>query len=174
MDSHAAFVAAVCSLVLPGWGQLRNGERAKGFVVLCMTGSVLLGMGLATFGPAAMRSPLTVAFLAVTYLFVLGPAAIDAYQVAAGRPRPLLSGQSRWYVLFMLATIGPAAIPLLWHSPRFSRGAKLLLTVSVALVAAGLILLTVLLGPLLSRWMDQAGANDPLLRELLDVYRPGP
>lgn len=36
-----------------------------------------------------------------------------------------------WFVLFMLSpfALGPFALPLLWKSPRFSRNAKIVLTV---------------------------------------------
>lgn len=47
---------------------------------------------------------------------------------------------SVWFVLAMLfLVLGPLALPLLWGSPRFSRDAKIGLTIAVALYTLWLI-----------------------------------
>lgn len=148
-------IALSLSLVIPGLGQLYNGERAKSLVVLCMDAGIGIGIALATIGPAAWRSRLSAIALGVVYLFVWIPAIIDAYQHAAGLAKPLLSGEQAWYVVFMLLTVGPGAIPLLWHSPRFSRTAKTMWTVFVILVFLGGILFITVVGPAVERWLQQ-------------------
>ena len=45
-----------------------------------------------------------------------------------------MEGQSRWFysvwsvLLALFVVLGPLGLPLLWRSPRFSRGTKVLLT----------------------------------------------
>ena len=106
---------------------------------------------MAAWGPQAFRSVLTLAVLAVIYPFVCIPAVIDAWQAARGGGTPLLSRHQRWYVILMLLTIGPMALPLLWQSPRFSRTAKLLWTAAVILIALLGILSVTLIGPAMER-----------------------
>ena len=170
--THSPFLAALLSLLVPGTGQLYNGERAKGVAVLCIDAGIAIGIALATIGPPACRSTLTVIALAGVYLFIWVPAVIDAYQQAAGIGKPLLSGETRWYVLFMLASVGPGAIPLLWQSPRFSRRAKIALTIIVILVAISLILLTVVVGPMLEKILKNTGAEQSALQQLFDTSLP--
>lgn len=144
-------IAPLLSAILPGLGQLYNGERAKGLVILCIDFGIAGGMALSTIGPVALRSWLTVVMLGVAYVFIWIPSIIDAYQYAAGVRKPLLSGERAWYVIFMLLTVGPAAIPLLWQSPRFSKGAKIGWTIGVILIALSGILFAVVLGPTLEQ-----------------------
>lgn len=139
--------ACALSLIVPGLGQLYLGEWATGLVVLCIDAGLGAGIALAAIGPAALRSQLTAILLGLVYPFVWIPAALDAYQRAAGHAKPVLAGGKPWYVILMLLTAGPAAIPLLWHSPRFSRAAKITWTIVVLLVALLFILSAVLLGP---------------------------
>lgn len=148
---HPPLIALMLSALLPGLGQVYNGERAKGLVILCIDLGIAGGMALSTIGPAALHSWLTVVMLGVAYVFIWIPSIIDAYQYAAGARKPLLSGERAWYVIFMLLTVGPAAIPLLWHSPRFSKGAKIGWTIGVILIALLGILFAVVLGPALEQ-----------------------
>jgi TM2 domain-containing membrane protein YozV len=153
--SRSPRVAAGLSALLPGLGQLYLGERATGVAVLAAAVGVLVGIALAIAGPAPLRSWATVAMLAVVYPFLWLPAVRDAYRRARGQPSPLLAGEQLWYVVLMLATVGPLALPLLWRSPRFSLRAKYLWTTAVVLVALAGIAFTVWLGPLLQRHLTE-------------------
>ena len=148
------FRAVLLSLLVPGLGQLYNGERAKGIAVLCMTIGIVVGVTMATTGPAQARSSITVVMLGLIYVFVWIPAVIDAYQRASGQTQSLLSGTKTWYVILMLLSIGPMALPLLWQSPRFSRPAKIIWTVIVILLALLAVVCVVLVGPTMQRLLD--------------------
>lgn len=147
-------IACGLSLIVPGVGQWYNGERVKGAAILCMDAGIALGVWLATSGPTALRSWVTALLLGMVYVGVWIPAAIDAYQYAAGFAKPLLSGETAWYVIVMLLSVGPGAIPLLWQSPRFSRRAKTLWTIAVAAIFLGGILCTVVVGPTIDAWLQ--------------------
>ena len=151
MPTRSPGVAAVLSLLLPGLGQLYNQERPKGVALLCMTAGIAYGLVMATVGPAAFRSLVTAVLLAVVYLFVWPPAVVDAYQRAAGKPSTWLSGEKAWYVILMLLTVGPMAVPLLWQSPRFSRGGKIGWTIAVILLALLGIAMLLFIGPAVER-----------------------
>jgi TM2 domain-containing membrane protein YozV len=150
-STRSPLLAAILSLLVPGLGQLYNGERAKGVAILCIDAGIGVGIGLSSVGPEGFRSWLSVALLTLVYLGVWIPAGIDAYQYASGRKTSLLSGDNTWYIIFMLLMIGPAAIPLLWQSRRFSRVAKIVWTVIVILIALLGIFFVVVIGPTLER-----------------------
>ena len=143
------FVATVLSALLPGLGQLYNGERVKGIAMLCMVAGI--GISLALF-----RSAVTAVLLGIIYVVVLIPAARDAYRVASGQSGTF-TGDRTWYVVWMLLMVGPFALPLLWQSARFSRGAKLGWTIAVILIAVIGIL--------------AAGAAGHVLEDLLQQYQ---
>jgi TM2 domain-containing membrane protein YozV len=151
MPLRAPAIAALLSLLLPGLGQLYNRERPKGVALLCMTAGITYGLVMSTVGPAAFRSVVTAVMLAVVSLFVWPPAVADAYQRAAGKPSTLLSGEKVWYVILMLLTVGPMALPLLWQSPRFSQGGKIGWTVAVILLALLGIAVLLFVGPAAER-----------------------
>ncbi len=159
MPTRSPWIAAVLSLLLPGLGQLYNQERPKGVALLCMTAGIAYGLVMSTLGPPAFRSLLTAVLLAVVYLFVWPPAVVDAYQHAAGKPSALLSGQKAWYVILMLVMVGPMAIPLLWQSPRFSRGGKIGWTIAVILIALVGIVLLLFVGPAIEHWFQSVGQS---------------
>ncbi|OQA40136.1 MAG: TM2 domain protein [Candidatus Omnitrophica bacterium ADurb.Bin314] len=119
--------AAFLSLAAPGAGQLYLGEKAKGITFLCITAGLWSAI-------ATGRSWLNLLFLGPICLFVMVPSSIDAYQSASGKPRTF-TGDSVLYVIFMLLTVGPFAVPLLWRSPKFSKTLKVLWTVFVVLMA---------------------------------------
>ena len=152
MNPRSPVTAGVLSLLLPGLGQLYNGERAKGIAMLCMT----LGIGVSA---ALFHSLSTFILLGLIYVAVLIPAVRDAAQVAAGRGTTF-TGDRPWYVIWMLCMVGPFALPLLWQSQRFSRTAKLIWTVAVIFLAV--------LGIL------AAGAVGPVLEDLLQPYQTLP
>lgn len=157
-------LAALLSLLVPGLGQWYAGDRAKGLVVLCMDAGLLAGILLATIGPPQMRSAMTVWFLGLVYVFVWVPAVIDAAQQAAGSAQPLLSGGRAWYVVLMLLTVGPGALPLLWRSPRFSRAGKLFWTLLVTTIFVGGLWLALVAMPVIERHY----------RDLLDTFGTTP
>jgi hypothetical protein len=164
MNRRPPILAAAMSLLLPGLGQLVNGDRPKGLTVLCMAVATAGGAGVAALGPEALRSWLTLLLLTITYLFILVPSVLDAYQEAAGAPAQLLSGRRAWYVILMLLTIGPMSLPLLWQSPVFSRRGKIVWTIVVVLIALLFILSLVLTGPALERLLQDYPELAPLLQ----------
>ena len=145
--SRSPLLAGLLSALVPGLGQLYNKAWAKGIAVLCITAGLGVGLLMATAGPQRSRSWLTTVMLGVVYLFVWLPAVIDAAQHAAGKAQPLLSGGKAWYVVLMLLSVGPMALPLLWQSPRFSRAAKIVWTLIVILAALAMVVLAVVVGP---------------------------
>lgn len=49
-----------------------------------------------------------------------------------------------WFVLLMLfVVLGPLGLPLLWKSPRFSRTAKMALTIAVIALTAWLLVASI-------------------------------
>lgn len=121
------YLAFLSSLLLPGAGQLILGERAKGWTLLCMAAGV--GVSL-----IASHTLLSWFLMGGIYVSIAFPAAMDAFQTASGRPRSF-TGESVPYVIAMLFILGPFAIPLLWRSLKFSKLAKILWTVAVAVIA---------------------------------------
>ena len=120
-------LALFYSVVFPGLGQLYLGERAKGWTLLCMAAGVVVSL-------IVSHTVMAWFLMGGIYLAVMIPAALDAFQTAAGQPRTF-AGNTIPYVILMLLTVGPFAIPLLWQSPRFSKTAKILWTILVILIA---------------------------------------
>lgn len=156
---RAAAVAAGLSALLPGLGQLYNRERAKGVALLLTAAGVLGGLLWSTLGPRASRSAVTVALLLPVYLLLWLPAVHDAYKRARGAGQTFLTSTGPWYVIVMLVTLGPFALPLLWQSPAFSRAAKIWLTVVVVAIALFAVLLIVLMGAFLEDRLPAAAAE---------------
>ncbi len=134
-------VSSLLSLLLPGLGQLYNGDRAKGIAMLCMT----LGIGISV---AISHSLWSSILMGVLYVAVLIPAVQDAYHIACGNA-PSFAGERMWYVVWMLLCVGPFALPLLWQSRRFSTRGKIAWTVGVILIALVSILAVNAIGHLL-------------------------
>jgi uncharacterized membrane protein len=133
------FISPLLSLLVPGLGQLYNGDRPKGAALACMTA------GVAGMAWMSRTSPLSLILLGIIYLFIVLPAVRDAYQQAAGTARPTLENANTWYVLLMLASVGPMATPLLWQNSRFSTRAKIFWTALVVLVFLSFLVLIRLL-----------------------------
>lgn len=120
-------LALFYSVIAPGLGQLYLGDRAKGWTLLCMAAGVVVSL-------IVSHTVMAWFLMGGIYLTVMIPAALDAFQTAAGQPRTF-AGNTIPYVILMLLTVGPFAIPLLWQSPRFSKTAKILWTILVILIA---------------------------------------
>ncbi len=144
-------LAAALSLVLPGAGQWHVGNPPTAIALLCATIGVWLGIAISLWGPSAFRSFLTTIVLSAVYPFICIPAAIDAHQACAGSASPLLSRHNRGYVIFMLLTVGPLSLPMLWQNPRFSRTAKIIWTAFIIAVFVFGVLLAVFFLPWLER-----------------------
>ena len=151
-------LAAVLSAVIPGLGQLYNRDGAKAAAILCSTFGIWAGLAWTTVGPEASRSWLSAVALLLVYPFFLLPAVLDAHRRARGIPETPPSRASRWHVVIMLLVIGPLAIPLLWQSQGFSRGAKILWTCTIVVVSLIMILLMVAIGPGLEHWIERSSA----------------
>jgi hypothetical protein len=145
---------------MPGLGQLYNREDAKAAAILCSTFGIWAGLLWTTIGPDASRSWLSAVALLLVYPFLLLPAVLDAHRRASGTPEASSSRAGRWRVVIMLLAIGPLAIPQLWQSHGFSRSAKILWTLSVALVSLIVILMMVAIGPGLEHWLEESSTRD--------------
>ena len=138
-----SFIALMLSLLFPGLGQFYLGDRAKSVGILSISAGILVSI-------IAFRSFTTVILMGILYLAVMIPAASDAYQIANGHPLSFRS-DAVWYVIIMLFSVGPFALPLLWQSPRFSRPAKIICTVLVIIIAVISIMVVAMLGPLVDQ-----------------------
>ncbi len=117
------WVALLLAAVVPGLGQIYNGETKKGLVIF----GACLGLGLFGYWISGFNK---IAAVLALLLFWVG-AAIDAYKVArtAGQAAEFYYRKS--YVVAMLLLVGPLALPLLWQSSNFSSTARWLWTALV-------------------------------------------
>jgi TM2 domain-containing membrane protein YozV len=150
-------VALILS-ILPGLGQIYNGEVAKGLVI---AGSCLLLALGAWWLPGSTGLSFILA-LAVVWISVI----VDAYKTAKVFGKPLDWYHRVPYVVAMLLLVGPLALPLLWRSPYFSRFARWTWTF---VVVGGLLLFFTI--PYLVSWLF---AQRPELKPLLEQYRLQP
>ncbi len=150
-----SFIAAGLSCLLPGLGQLHNKEIAKGVALLCTAAGLLGGLLWSIIGPETSRSWLSALLLAALIPLVWLPAILDAHQRARGLPATFLSDTRRWYVVMMLLSVGPMAVPLLWQSPGFSRAAKVSWTIVVLSIALAAVALLLAAGPEMERWLKE-------------------
>ena len=150
---RSAFLATALSFVVPGLGQLHNGDRAKGIAILCITVGIWFWVAMATVGPEYFRSVFTQVVLAVTYLFVLIPAVTDAYRGASGPAQSVISSGKPWYVILMVLMTGAMAVPLVWQSPCFSRTGRVIWSVIGILNTLLALLVLAVVGPMFDRWL---------------------
>jgi TM2 domain-containing membrane protein YozV len=143
--------ALLLSLLIPGLGQVYNGEKTKGLI---LTGACFLlgGMGF-------LFSGLNGVTILLALLLVWGAAVVDAYKTAQAFGQPQDWYFRRSYVVAMLLLVGPLALPLLWRSPYFSRVARWGWTGVVTLAV-----LCFLTTPYLLAWLVQ---RVPELRKVL-------
>lgn len=146
-------VPVLLSLLLPGLGQIYRGEKLRGAVVLSISLAILTAILWSSRGPEAFRSWLSTLFLELVYVVVWIPAVIDSHDPGRSGTRSFVLARP-WYVVVMLITVGPLALPLLWHSSHFSRRHKLLWTAIVLLAVVGGLLFVTLLGPVLERSLE--------------------
>ena len=120
-------LALLCSVLLPGLGQIYNRESTKGLVIFgCAVTLGVLGFWFSGFNRLAM----------LLALFLLwASAATDAYQMAKNAGQPAEFYYRKTFVVAMLLLVGPLALPLLWQSRNFSRTARWLWTILVISVA---------------------------------------
>jgi hypothetical protein len=120
-------IALVCSLLLPGLGQIYDRESKKGVVIFaCAVTLGVLGSWFSGFNRVAT----------LLALFLLwGSAATDAYHMAKNAGQPAEFYYRKTFVVAMLLLVGPLALPLLWQSKNFSRTARWLWTILVISVA---------------------------------------
>ena len=152
---RSPWLAAALSFVVPGLGQLYNREQGKGFATLCISVGTWIIIGFTLAPPVRPGAWFSAALLALVYVFIWIPAVIDAYREASGRPSELLSGRSAWYVIVMLLTVGPMALPMLWRSPAFSRTAKIVWTAVVVLIALLVLVALAVIGPAVESVLQQ-------------------
>ena len=143
------YLASIYSVLVPGLGQLYLGERAKGWMLVCMAIGVIVGLIIS-------HTPISCFLMGGIYLAVMIPAASDAFRTASGRPRVFMADTVP-YVIVMLLMVGPFAVPLLWQSTKFSKMAKILWTVAVILIAFLAIAMLTLSASFLDQIMKQAG-----------------
>ena len=122
-------VALLCSVLLPGLGQIYNRESTKGLVIFASALTLgILGSWFSGFNRYAM-------LLALLLLWV--SAASDAYHMAENAGQAAEFYYRKTFVVAMLLLVGPLALPLLWRSSNFSWTARWLwsiLVISVALL----------------------------------------
>jgi hypothetical protein len=156
---HPSLLDAGLSAVLPGLGQLRQGDGARGVALalpcLGLWGAVMLSL----FGPAPVRSVITAALLALLYPLLWLPAVLDAWNRGGGSAAPAISPDEAWYVVLSLLAVGPMALPLLWQGSVFSLRGKIVWTVVVVGIALAALVFILLLGP----WLEA------LLVEMLEL-----
>jgi TM2 domain-containing membrane protein YozV len=137
-------IALLLSLIVPGAGQLYNGEAKKGWVIL----ACCLSLGALTYWITGLNK-ITVA-LALLLLWL--SAMVDAYRVAKTTGQAAEFYYGKTYVVTMLLLVGPLALPLLWQSPNFSRASRLVWTV----IVVGAVLLFIATPFLIDRLIPQA------------------
>ena len=115
-DRRSPLTALLLSTIVPGSGQVYNGQTKKGWLII---GSCL-GLGLLIYGLPGFNK-ISFAF-ALLLLWI--SAIADAYKVARTSGQAADFYYRRPYVVAMLLLIGPLALPLLWQSPNFSRAAR--------------------------------------------------
>jgi TM2 domain-containing membrane protein YozV len=134
-------LALILSAVLPGLGQVYNGERDKGLLIL---GSCL-ALGLFVYWVSGFNK----LSAALAMLLIWLSAVIDAYKVAKSAGETAEFYYAKKYVVAMLLLVGPLALPLLWKSPNFSNSARWVWTVIVVGAALMFIATPYLLKPLI-------------------------
>ena len=153
-------VAAGLSALLPGLGQLYIGDVSGGVALLCTTLGFAGGLAWATLGPDGSRSWLSALSLLAIYPVFCVPVVLDTLHRARGGVRAPPRYTGRWYVVVMLVTLGPLALPLLWQSATIPRIWKIVGSILVVAVAVAAVLLVLFVGSLLERQLGE-------LRELL-------
>lgn len=117
------FLAGILSTIVPGSGQIYNGEVKKGWVIL---GSCVSLAALTYWIEGLNKITLALAFLLLWL-----SAIVDSYKVAMTSGRESEFYYRKTYVVTMLLLVGPLALPLLWRSPNFTRTSRWLWTVVV-------------------------------------------
>ena len=133
-------IAVILSALLPGFGQIYNHERGKGWIIV----GCCLALSLAIY----WFSGLNAISFALALLLIWSSAIVDAYKVAKSAGQAAEFYYAKSYVVAMLLLVGPLALPLLWRSPNFSNSARWIWTVIV--VGAALMFIAT---PYLLKWV---------------------
>lgn len=145
VSSPNLFLVVLFSLV-PGLAHLYIKKVRKGASLLFISGGIVLTLALSH--SAAVR-----VLMAFIYLVTVVPSAMEVWQTAY-YGRQTFDIYARWYVVLMLWLTGFSAVPLLWQSPRFSRPAKIALTLAVAFMAVLFFTLLVYFWNFLNDFLD--------------------
>jgi len=133
------FIAVILSVIVPGSGQIYNGEVKKGWLIL---GSCV-SLGALTYWIEGLNK----ITIALAFLLLWLSAIVDAYKVATTSGQESEFYYRKAYVVTMLLLVGPLALPLLWQSPNFPRVSRWVWTV----IVVGAVLLFVATPHLLMR-----------------------
>jgi hypothetical protein len=140
------FIVVVLSLI-PGLSLLYLGRWKKSIALFVVDAGILVTFVLTD-------SYLAKLLAANVYIFTFFAPFCESYQLAR-YGRNTMDSDSRWYVTVLLLTTGFGALPLLWKSKDFTRGAKIAWSVSVPLLAVIFIFF------LISHW----NAGETMLRK---------
>ncbi|MGH7823717.1 MAG: hypothetical protein ACREQ7_00840 [Candidatus Binatia bacterium] len=110
------FIALALSTIVPGSGQIYNGEAKKGLVIF---GSCL-SLGLLSYAISGLNR----ISVALALIVLWTSAVIEAYKRAKASDQAVDFYYRKPYVVAMLLLVGPLALPLLWQSSHFSRTAR--------------------------------------------------
>ena len=149
-ETHANLIMmcmfpAILSAILPGLGQILQGERAAGLSLM----AACLGMGVILYWDPSWFTGL---FVALAYLSLVFHAAKDAYHGTRNT-------ESIQYVLGLAVVIGPFCLPLLWQNNQIHQKAKLIWTVVILILSGLAIASMVYLDPIVNKML----ANYPML-----------
>lgn len=142
-DRSKPLIALLLSAVIPGAGQIYNGEHAKGVVIF--------GCCLVLAAAAYWIGGLNALSAGLALLMIWLSAILDAFKVAQAAGQPVDFYYRKGYVVAMLLLVGPLALPLLWRSPNFSSKARWVWTVIVTGAALLFVATPYLVRPLLPR-----------------------
>src|SRR5258706_14447547 len=108
-------IALLLSAVIPGAGQIYNGEAKKGWVIL----ACCLSLGAFTYWLAGLNKITIVLALLLLWLSAM----VDAYRVAKTTGQAPAVYYAKTYVVTMLVLVGPVAPPLAGQIPKFTSSA---------------------------------------------------
>lgn len=136
---------AILSAILPGLGQLTQGERSNGLSLM----AAALGMPLIL---CLDFSWFTGIFVVTAYLSLVFHAAKDAYHGTKNT-------ESIQYVLGLAVVIGPFCLPLLWQNQQIHRQGKLIWTLIILVITGLAIVSMIYLDPIVNKMLGDFATN---------------